>query len=183
MNREIHELGILFKTFGLLIILLTILGACSPTTGMSITQYENLKFLDLEGKDFLINQDKYSEIKHCVSNNNIVKTQIINFGKEELDGLDLKNKDPLVTRRVIKRGNISRGIPSRYLRQKPECATFLCVNQVGDVVLTKVIDSNFSFKDNEMKRFLSIVSQYKFEEKLNSDCLECGRLTVMFDAM
>ena len=152
------------------------LQSCSPVTG-SLARNDNLGYYNIEGIEFFVDQARLAEIDECILKNEDVKRSILKFHRKDLGALKEVRVNLFESRKIIKRGEVWKGIPKRHLQLGVTCKTFFCADRNGDIVVAKVVSSTQEFIGKEMDVFLQYVFDYKVGAKEDANCLECEILT------
>ena len=163
----------------LLLFLVMLIECCSSASSAKTNRQLNLEFIELEGNNFLVNREKSAEIKTCIYNNNKIKARVKNFDEKPLE--EKQEVEDRINRKVIQRGNFTKGIPKDHLTKNIKYDFFLCVDKTGEVLLTNIIKSNHELSENELSELLTIVFDYRYEKKMDSNCLECGKLIIKYN--
>ena len=154
--------------------------SCTSTVTKKINQTKNLDLIEINGIDFYVDQSMKSTIEECISTDGEVKNRIVNFDKRSVEPSS-KVKDELILRKVVNRGNPNKVIPTYHLKSGFYHEVFVCVDKKGRVGLSKLIQSKPTFNSSELMKFQDEVFSYKYEEKSDSSCLDCGNITFKSD--
>ena len=166
------------------IALMILTKSCAPgsTPINKLISINRLEVVTINEYEYYIKQINKEEVLECISSDNVLKTRIKNYDKDDFGGQGtLDFKDELVLRKLVKRGDIYRGMPKEYFRSSQDIKIFLCVDRKGKVKLSKLIESRQELNQQELGRLLSVAHDYEYEENVNASCLECGKLTIIFD--
>ena len=163
-------------------ILCLLFDSCISTSGMKSSANNHLDFVKIEGHEFLIQKEQFTEINDCISTNNEIRERILHLKGKEFNKNGLNEKENQFKRKVIKRKYLDKAIPRYHLNTNTSYEFFLCVKNSGEVSMIKLVESNKPFKNNDLKKLLSTLYGYQFEPEINSTCLECVKYDINIEA-